>query len=111
MVASSNGTVDTNDWLSNAVGNLSPAFTHMAVSRVGGSVYVCYDEKIRVVEADPITFFEPAVTFRRLQIGLGWGSSTAFSGDIANMRIVKGVGLYSGSVNDDLTIEAFGPHA
>ncbi|MBS7669323.1 hypothetical protein KIH45_06170 [Croceicoccus sp. 1NDH52] len=80
-----------------------PRWSHKAISRVGNTLYLCYDGIVRATkDVTGLTMFD---SNRQVAIGANGEGTTAFyTGRIANVRITKGTGRYSGSVNSSYTV-------
>jgi hypothetical protein len=78
----SDATITTNEW------------HHVAVSRTSGTVSVYYDGTRVINQADSTSGVTPTANY-----GVGGRASGAnyFTGNISNMRLIKGTGLYSGT--------------
>jgi len=86
-------------------GNDASSYKHLAVSRVGNTLYMCYDGVIRSTQSvTGVTFVNSA---RPLTFGANNnGSSAQLTGRLSEARITKGVGRYSGSVSDAISVTA-----
>lgn len=83
---------------------------HVAASRVSNTLYLCYGEVIRATADVTGTTFRNSG--RPLVFGANNnGSSANFGGRLAEWRITKGVGRYSGAVNDAISPSAPFPRA
>ena len=78
----SDATITTNEW------------HHVAVSRTSGTVSAYYDGTRVINQADSTSGVTPTANY-----GVGGRASGAnyFTGNISNMRLIKGTGLYSGT--------------
>ena len=85
----SDATITTNEW------------HHVAVSRTSGTVSVYYDGTRVINQADSTSGVTPTANY-----GVGGRASGAnyFTGNISNMRLIKGTGLYSGTTITVTTI-------
>ena len=84
-------------------------WTHMAISRVGNTLYHCEGGTIRKVTTGfTYSLYDPALQFT---IASNNGANSFWKGQLANVRITKGVGRYAGALTDPYTIQALGPTA
>lgn len=81
------------------------SWRHFAFSRVGNTGYLCWDKVIRAtVDLTGATLHDSTAA---LAIGANKaGTSAFFNGGLAQIRITKGVGRYSGAINDAITANA-----
>ena len=78
-------------------------WVHVAISRVGNTFYLCLDEEIVATgDATGVTINEST---RDVVVGANnAGASAELTGRMAQVRIIQGQGLYSGSVSDPITV-------
>lgn len=100
---STNGSANSGP-LSYAHGDKVNTWVHVAVSRVGNTLYLAYDGVIRATaDVTGVTIFNSG---RDLVFGANnAGISAVYTGRLAEWRITKGTGRYSGSVNDPISVQ------
>lgn len=84
-------------------GDIRNTWKHVAFSRVGNTGYLCFDGLVRAtVNLTGVTLYNST---SKLTFGANnQGTSAYYTGRLAGVRITKGVGRYSGAVNDAYSV-------